>query len=295
MENLEQGQTQENPGGSILNYLEQGDAPSNTPSNPEGRVSDGNFAWLQDPEVRKIAELKNFKNADDVVSRYAKLEKLLGGEKIPLPKKDDPASYDAFYEKLGRPKDPTGYDLPAPEGMEPDDYDQTAVDIFRNIAHQAGLSNDQARMIHDNFLSQLNEMAQEQYNNQILDSQRELEALKKEWGMAFDTKKTQAERAANIFFSEEDVSGMINSIGRGQTLKLLAKIGASLGEDNIAKFSNGSQTQYTKSPEMALQEIKKIQGEAFQNKDHPWVNKEHPEHQLFLDRMASLFKMAYPS
>ena len=77
-------------------------------------------------EDRTYAESKGWKGdtpPDALLSSYKNLEKVWGADKagraLMLPKDaNDTAALDAIYDKLGRPADPSGYEITLPEGVE---------------------------------------------------------------------------------------------------------------------------------------------------------------------------------
>ena len=66
-------------------------------------------------EIRSDKSLENIKDVEGLAKSYVHAQKLVGADKIPVPNKfATEKDWDAVYEKLGRPKDASGYkyDLP---------------------------------------------------------------------------------------------------------------------------------------------------------------------------------------
>jgi hypothetical protein len=73
---------------------------------------------------------------------YLNAEKLIGAEKVPIPKDpNDAEAWERYYKAGGRPDDPAKYEFQKPEKM-PDGtiYDENMETWWRQSAHEAGLS-----------------------------------------------------------------------------------------------------------------------------------------------------------
>jgi hypothetical protein len=87
-----------------------------TSSNSEGAISKESPSWLggvQDAELREFIQNKGWNDPAEMAQGYRNLEKLVGGEKLPLPKGDtDSEGWDRVSKALGRPAKPEDYQLP---------------------------------------------------------------------------------------------------------------------------------------------------------------------------------------
>ena len=92
------------------------------------------YSSLQDADLRGYAEKKGWQNADAAIKSYRELETQFSSRPQP------PANADAY--KLDAPSD-----LPA--GMT---YDKEFSKAFRNMAHKAGLSQEQATALHGAYV-----------------------------------------------------------------------------------------------------------------------------------------------
>ena len=152
-------------------------------------------SWLDklSAEDRTYAESKGWKSdtpPDALLSSYKNLEKVWGADKagraLMLPKDaNDTAALDAIYDKLGRPADPSGYEISLPEGVEPDFADKA-----KGWFHKAGLSTGQAKAVTEAY--QAAELEQAQALEQR--DATEKAALEKEWGAEYTNKVETAKR-----------------------------------------------------------------------------------------------------
>jgi len=126
-------------------------------------------------------------------------------------------------------------------------------------------------------------------------AQKSEAALRKEWGAAYNQNIALAQAAFTHFAKEMGneggpaITSLMEESGLGDhplLLKFFSKVGEAIGEDTIAGKPKGM----IMAPEQALAEIAKIQGDA----NGPYYKKDHPEHTFMVQKMADLFKMAYP-
>ena len=87
-----------------------------TASASTGAIPRENPCWtdaVEDGELREFARNKGWKQPAEMVQGYRNLEKLIGGEKVPLPKGEaDTEGWERVYKALGRPATPEEYQLP---------------------------------------------------------------------------------------------------------------------------------------------------------------------------------------
>jgi hypothetical protein len=187
--------------------------------------------WLSglgvaDPEISTWASSKGWKSPADAFASHRNLEKLLGGEKVPVPKGDDPAAWELFYKAAGRPDAPDAYGLDKLEGADPA-FAKAAAEHF----HALGLSATQATKLAAWYNEQATNATKGHDEAFTQQSQVEWDGLKREWGSAFDAKSEAARRATKQFGIDQ---GTLDKLERGMGTKgmmeLLSKVGQSLGE-----------------------------------------------------------------
>jgi len=116
--------------------------------NPDGTYIDG---WLTHSvvpeECRNNAQLLTHKGLGDTLKNWATLEKLRGAHVVPVPPEGaDDAAWNVVHDRLGRPKEPTGYTMPdlAAAGLDPKDAAPPEfIAEVQKIAHTAGLTDRQ--------------------------------------------------------------------------------------------------------------------------------------------------------
>ena len=111
-------------------------APSGTSENWRSMIPE---------EIRDHKSLATIQDVGSLAKGFVHAQSMIGADKIALPGKSSTADdWNAVYSKLGRPEDPSGYQInyTPPEGVQPDDG---VVQWFMGVAHEAGLNNTQAQ------------------------------------------------------------------------------------------------------------------------------------------------------
>ncbi len=89
------------------------------------------------------------KPISEVFKGYVNTSKLIGGEKLVIPsgKLDTPENWNHVFDKLGRPKDVSGYKFERPQLPEGMKYDEGMEKAFAAECHKAGILPKQAQAI----------------------------------------------------------------------------------------------------------------------------------------------------
>jgi len=184
-------------------------------------------------DLRGEPSLQSFDSVDKLAKSYVHARKMIGADPdnmLQLPKEDDAEGWDAVYERLGRPNAPDGYDFELGDGEQSDD-----VSDFKNVAHQLGLTNDQAKAMLGiyNQISE-NDLAQEDEQFEQMNVEY-LQDIQKEWGDSFNKNAELARRAFTDFASEElmDVLRETGLSNHPEMLKTFSRIGQVLSESNV--------------------------------------------------------------
>jgi len=206
-----------------------------------------------------------------VESRQAYVQKMLGKTPEVMMRPNDEAM-DEFYNSMGRPESADKYTPPELEGVE---FDPASLAAFAPLAHKAGLTNKQ-------FQQMTTAMQQNQtQNQQQFETERGegLQALKGEWGMAFDSRVAAA---------QDYVNKMLPSIGDisklpASSVNELFEASKSIGAEG-AQMTQESGASAVMTPAEAEQTINEI----LSNQEHAYWNPAHPGHKAAKDRVIKL-------
>lgn len=244
-------------------------------------------------DLRSDPSLTDIKDVGNLAKSYINSQKLIGKNRIALPGENaTDQEWGQFYDSLGRPEKPEAYnfgDRPVmPEGMQ---YDEQFETTFKGLAHQAGLTPQQAKTLYDGYHNYVgNKMTSEGQDTEAQANQW-VDSLKKEFGKAYDERVDLAQRAVETYGSPE-LNEWLDNTGMGNNpmiVKMFAKIGEGLAE-GVADST--SQRSFTMTPDQARQEIARY------NRDGDFMNAynngDHTSHAEAVQKMNNLFQLAYP-
>jgi hypothetical protein len=83
-----------------------------TPAEVAQGGSGNSFMEMIPEELREHPSLSPIKDVGNLARSYVNAQRLIGSDKIPLPKNPTDEDLDNIYSKLGRPETPEGYELP---------------------------------------------------------------------------------------------------------------------------------------------------------------------------------------
>lgn len=240
-----------NPAGQVTAEAVTGSTPAETSANTPPAATGNWYDKFDNEDLKGYVQNKGWKDPAELAVGYQNLEKLLGGEKIPMPKgADDTEGWNRVYEALGRPNTPADYGLKSPDGQETD-FSKAAATKF----HELGISAQQAASLTEWWNAQ-NQAAVEAQNSTIAqNTEAQLSDLRKEWGGAYDENIEMGRRAAREFgLGQEKLSAIESAIGTGELVKLMAQIGRGMTEHT---FEGGKSTgnSFGMTPAAAQQRI----------------------------------------
>lgn len=261
------------------------ETPSNAVQTPAAAPTSGNwYDGMDDSDLRGYVQNKGWKDPVELANGYRNLEKLLGSEKVPLPKgAEDKEGWNRVYDALGRPKSADGYKLPIPEGQQPTEFAKQASSKF----HELGLSNSQAEALAAWYNEQTQSATSAQTQSQIQKSEADLAAIRQEWGGAYDENVNLAQRAAREFGLDSDkLTALESAFGTADMMKFMARIGRGLTEHT---YEGGKTTQgFGMTPEAAQQRISQLR------EDKEWSTKYINGNADAKTEMSRLMAIAFP-
>ncbi len=237
--------------------------------------------WTSDlsEDQRALLETKGWKGPGAVLESYRHLEKLVGRDKIAIPKAGDSEAWNAVYDRLGRPESAEGYEISVPDGVQ---RDAAFEEQMRGLFHSAGLTKAQVAALSEGWHGYLGSESARAEQGRIERAEQEDEALRSEWGSSFDRNMEQARRAARSFGDAEIIDGLEESVGRAAVFKMFARIGAAMAEDSLEGEGGESFSQ----PGSVRAQIASLKADpAFRE---AWLEHSHPGHQQAVARMAAL-------
>lgn len=225
---------------------------------------------------------------------YGNLEKLLGHEKVPIPKDvNDIEGWNRFSKAMGIPDKAEGYGLP--DAVIPEDMAKNGLTLDKNqfaeIMH--------AHKVHPSAVKGIWETYQKvnvDAYNKAMTAQKEsltktVNTLRGEWGDAYQTNVELGQMVINKFSPDKETNDFLTTVMSQdpRAIKFLAKIGDQFAENKVGEFQ---MKRFTMAPDEAMEEITKIK----RDMNGPYMNQAGKftdrEHQAAIDRVNQLFGVA---
>lgn len=256
------------------------------------------FAEQLPEDIRGEAMFKDIKSVDALAKGYHGAQKLLGVPKdqlLRLP--TDPADakqWEPIWNKLGRPEKADGYKLTVPEGMK---IDPTFQEGFFKVAHENGVTNKGLDALYTHLRTVAEKTAATQKQTAESEIQKAGEALKTEWGQAYETKLKTGQAAIEHLDKELKLGGGLAKeldASKLGNLPALAKVfewyGAQLREDGVIGKVGSGESEH--SPVEAQQQINSLLAEPAFKK--AYFDSRDPGHKAAVERVYALRQMAHP-
>lgn len=246
-------------------------------------------------DLKESASLSKFETVEGLAKSYTNLEKMLGGDKVNIPKDGDEEGLERWYKAGGWPEDAKGYEFepPAevPEGMV---YDEELDGRLSGILHSAKLDKRQAAAVRTELMKMVGEGAMENMDaSKLADDQRaqalaESEAaLKKEWGNAYEQNGKIAGRAINQLFGDE-LTAVFEENGLGNHPALI-RAAHQMGKKLIGEKELIGEGLNEPSPKDLDEQISSYRAS---NKD-ALQDGSHPDHALAVQKLTDLYSRRY--
>lgn len=219
---------------------------------------------------------------------HANLEKLLGHDKVPIPKSvDDIEGWNRFSKAMGIPDKAENYGLADP--TLPDSMKGITIDKnkFAEVVHAHKLTPAQAKglwKVYNEINIDTYKKAQEAQHKQLGET---VNRLKGDWGDSYQTNVELGQMVINKFSDDDAMNDYLTSTLSQDPMgiKFLAKIGGQFAENKIGEFQ---MKKFSLGPEEAQAEIDKMTRDL----DGPYMNTKgkytNAEHQAAIDRRNSL-------
>lgn len=263
------------------------DAPPVNPTDT-GTPPPADFKATLPDDLKNDPGLAKYTQVEALARGYINAQRMIGADKIVIPKDGDADGWNKAYDALGRPKDGASYqfaDVKLPDGME---YDKELEGKFRETAHTLGLSQKQALAMRDWWAAHQSEMFSSSATAHAAQREQATNELKRELGAAYDGYAKAAE-AALLHFGGKEVLDAVKANGLINDpfmIKIFGKVGKeTLGEEKLKAAGV--------VPEDGPQELKtKIADFRSQHAAALYDNM-HPEHARRVEELTGLTTRLY--
>jgi len=263
-------------------------AKSDTPVSPTTETQPVAKTWKEaiSEEFRNDPNIEKFTEIDALAKSYINATQMIGKDKVAVPNKNSTEDqWNEVYDKLGRPESADKYTLNAKSEVVP--IDEGAIKQFAENAHQLGLNNKQAQGILEFYKNNMESMAQQsKVDTETAQAQSE-QQLRQEWGREFDTNVKKAGALAKANMNPEILDMQLKDGMRlgdhPEIIKGFAKIAGMMSEDKIVSTESENVSSNT-DVETEISDI-------MNNKDGPYWNKSHPDHDKMVQQVYTLREM----
>lgn len=260
-----------------------------TPPGSAGGAGDGDASWLDSlPEdLRTNKSLLKFTDVANLAKGYVNAEQLLGRDKIPMPVTDD--DWNSVYDRLGRPTSGDEYKLELGEFELPDFLKEpleSDTKWFREAAHRLGLNHKQASALYSEFATNMGSYISQRQQEIGVEVTKTEQALRGEYGEAYEHKISLANRALTHLGGQELVDAIATSgLGRHPGfIRMMVKVGERISEE--MGVDRAGQPVYT--PNDLQTQLSAIHA-------HPaYLDRRHPEHKAKVEEAMALMRRLYP-
>jgi len=233
-------------------------APGAAPQNPAPTDGGGASSFLDsfDPTTREWVQKKGWDSPVAMASSYREIEKLMGGEKLPIPKDpNDKTAWDVVHRALGKPETPDGYGLEKIEGLDPA-FAKEAAKAF----HDLGLSPKQAAALVEFQTNGVKARMEAMENEFQQKRQLDVNGMKKDWGNQFEPKVEMGRRAASQFgLDAAALESLERAMGTRKASEFLVKVGESFAEAPMVHAQAAPPQAMT--PQTATAEINRLKAD----------------------------------
>lgn len=238
----------------------------------EVKAVEGLPDWAKDfsPAAQNVIAAKKWEKPEQAVESYANLEKLLGGDKIALPKDADDPAWSGVWKKLGaldKPEEYAGLVKPVEGAPE---LDEGFVGAMSTLAQKANLTPAQWKTMVEGYQALSAAAVNDQAGADAEAAaalERDVAALKSRLGKDYDAYIADAQRAGlAVKMTPEESAAMVEAFGFTRATEIMQGLGSRFGKE--AGFVEGKGPQGQMTPEMARARIKELMADTVWARDY---------------------------
>lgn len=259
----------------------------NKTTEPPASINEAPFeapAWLKGvpEELVKEPSVKNLPDLQSLVKSYVSAQKMIGAEKVVIPKKDATAEqWGEFYKKLGMPEQLEKYALTKDEKSK---MDGSFFDAFKEASFKNGVLPHQEQALLSTF-ENIAKTNTEKYSAEAnAQAENNITALKAEWGEAFGSKLEIIKETVDKFGGDE-LRAVLQGAGLA-TNPIVAKALLQIGEGLLEKAPKGLN-------QMAPGQVRQSIDEIMSDRNHPYHDPSHIGHAQAVREVEALFQKQY--
>lgn len=235
-----------------------------SPVTPEPATG-GTWKTTLDNDLKGAPLLQKFEDTPEglkqMVTSHLNLEKLIGQDKVPIPKDaNDKEGWERWSKAMGVPSEPTGYDFPNikyPDSMKGSEIKK---EEFAAVVHQLRLTPSQATGLWQIYNDGHIKGYQQQLGAMQDKLQKMVTNLKTEWGAAYETNVDLGQAVINQFSDDQEMNDFVTSqmLADPRGIKFLKKLGDQFAENSVSDFNV---KRFSVTPAEAKAELDKMRSD----------------------------------
>jgi len=249
-------------GGSPTTGTEATAGQAAAPAETVTQTTEGLPDWAKDfsPAAQSVIAAKKWAKPEQAVESYANLEKLLGGDKIALPKDENDPAWGDVWKKLGALDKPEEYASQVKPVEGTPDLDPGFVGAMSDLAAKARLTPAQWNTLVAGYQA-LSAAAASEEGGAEAEAQAALErdvtALRAKLGKDYDAYVADAQRAGIAAkLTKEESAAFVETFGYTRAMEIMNSLGSKFGKE--AGFIEGKGPLGQMTPEMARARIAEL-------------------------------------
>jgi len=225
------------------------------------------------------------------VESHLSLEKLLGHDKVPIPKNaDDVEGWNRFNKAMGIPEKAEAYgleDVTLPGNMQDMAFDKQK---FAETVHQHRLTPAQAKGLWKAYTGQSIEAYGKFLTEHKANLDKVVNELRAEWGDAYDVNVDLGQTVINKFAGDKESEDFLTAtmLKDPRAVRFLAKIGNQFAENKVGEFQI---KRFAVAPDEARNEIERITKDMngpYWNQGGKFTEQEHQEARKQVDLLYTV-------
>lgn len=242
------------------------------------------------PEIASLVANKKWASPVDALNSYANLEKMVGTDKIPMPKPDwKPEQWNEFHAKL-RPEKPDAYEVKLPDGAAIK-LAEDKVKAVQQLMWDNGFTKAQAEKLVGWYVGDMDSAVKADAQAKATAKQNGEMALKQKWGDKFDANLDVAKSVLRRFGNDQlvaklEASGLASD---PELVEFYHTIGAAMLDDSATGKGDNA---FVSGPAAAQAEIRKMEADPEFQK--AFWNTQHVGHKEAVRRRDALYAQAFP-
>lgn len=193
--------------------------------------------WYSDIDESLLTDkIQRFKSKEDLVKSYNEAQKLISQKGMQPPSEDaSPEEFKKFFQQIGAPESPDGYEYDIPEGSFIDDG---VLDTYKQAALEAGATPYQFKVMMDKVNEAIESDFQAQEAEILERTNNAREALKKEWGSHYEENIKEIDNTLTRLGVSEDSKSELRQSGLAantEIIKMLNNVSKMMSENNVSR------------------------------------------------------------